>query len=175
MTVSYRNTFCDRLAFASYHMPRNPLILLAAVGCFLFMTFGAVVPAVRELPADKPAFIKVLAFIFIELLLALFIVVLLGVITLLALISRRNKPQFCQKTITLGGEAFVGESQYGRSETRWTMVQKLARTRRYIFIYLGQENAIVIPRRAFASVTEWDTFYGICGQRTKAANEKRSH
>ena len=169
MTLSYRNTFRDRLAFAAYHVPRNPLVLFMAVGFFLLVTFTSMVPAVRELPADKPAFVRVLAFIFVELLLALFIIAFWGVIILLTMISRKNKPLFCDKTITLGEEALIGESQYGRSETRWTMVQKLARTRRYIFIYLGQENAIVLPRRAFESSTQWDTFYDICKQRTKRA------
>ena len=169
MTLSYRNTFRDRLAFAAYHVPRNPLVLLMAVGFFLLVTFTSLVPAVRDLPADKPAFVRVLAFIFVELLLVLLIIAFWGVIILLTMISRRNKPFFCDKTITLGEEVFVGESQYGRSETRWTMVQKLARTRRYIFIYLSQENAIVLPRRAFESSTQWDEFYDICDQRTKRA------
>ena len=169
MTLSYRNTFRDRLAFAAYHIPRNPLMLLMTVGFFFFITFTSLVPAVRELPADKPAIVRVLAFIFVELLLAVFILAFWAVVTLLTMISRRNKPLFCDKTITLGEEAFVGESQYGRSEVRWTMVQKLARTKRYIFIYLGQENAVVLPRRAFESSTQWDTFYDICKQRTKRA------
>ena len=169
MTLAYRNTFCDRLAFAAYHMPRNPLMLLMTVGFFLFITFTTLVPAVRDLPVDKPAIVRVVAFLFVELLLALFIIMFWAVITLLTMISHKNKPLFCDKTITLGEETFIGESQYGKSEIRWAMVQKLARTRRYIFIYLGQENAVVLPRRAFESSTQWDTFYDICKQRTNRA------
>jgi hypothetical protein len=169
MTLSYRNTIRDRLAFAAYHVPRNPLILLMTIGCFLLITFTIMVPAVRQVPEDRPAYAKMIAFIFVELLLALFMIAFWGVIILLSMISRRNKPLFCDKTITLGEEAFIGESQYGKSETRWTMVQKLARTRSHIFIYLNQENAVVIPRRAFENAAQWDTFYDFCKQRTKGA------
>ncbi|MCX7723484.1 MAG: YcxB family protein [Verrucomicrobiae bacterium] len=169
MTISFRNTVRDRLAFAAYHLPRHPLLLLIAVGFFLWINFTSFVPAFKEMPADKPMVVRFIAFILAELLLVCFIVALIGVIVLLAMISRRNKPLFCQKTITLGEEAFVGESEYGRSEIRWTTVQKLARTRRHIFIYLGQDNAVVIPRRAFESNTQWDAFYEYCLEKTKRA------
>ena len=142
---------------------------MMTVGFFLFITFTSMVPAVEKLPADKSATVRVIAFIFVELLLAVMIVAFWAIIILLTMISRRNKPLFCDKTITLGEESFVGESQYGKSELRWTMVQKLARTKRYIFIYIGQENAVVLPRRAFESSTKWDEFYDVCKQRTKGA------
>jgi hypothetical protein len=169
MKLSYRNTFRDRLAFAAYHLPRNPLFLLMTIGFFLFVTFESLVPALRESSANQPVIVRGIAFIFVELLLALIIVAFWAVITVLSMISRKNKPMFCEKTITLGDDGYVAESQYGKSETRWTMVQKLARTRRYIFIYLSQDNAVVIPRRAFENSTQWDTFYDLCKQRTNRA------
>src|SRR5262249_11507836 len=105
----------------------------------------------------------------LELLLICAMVVFWTVITLLTMISRRNKIFFCQKTMTLANDAFIGESQYGKSETRWTAVQKLARTRNHLFIYLGQELALVIPRRAFENTQQWDAFYNFCAERTKQA------
>jgi hypothetical protein len=45
------------------------------------------------------------------------------------------------------------------------MVQKLARTKKHIFIYLAQDSAVVIPRRAFESATQWEAFYELCKQR----------
>jgi hypothetical protein len=120
----------------------------------------------RESPANQSMIVRVIAFIFVELLLALAIIAFWAVITVLTTISRMNKPMFCEKTITLGDDGYVAESQYGKSEIRWAMVQKLARTRWYIFIYLNQDNAVVIPRRAFENSAQWDAFYGFCKQRT---------
>ena len=167
MTISFRNTFGDRFAFLAYHAPRNPLLLLMSAAFFLMVTFMTLVPAFQQMPHDKPAAVRVIAFIILELMLVCFIVALWAVLALLTMISRRNKPFICQKTITLGDEGFIVESQYGRSETRWTAVQKLARTRTRFFIYLGQASALVIPRRAFENKTNWDAFYDYCRERTK--------
>jgi len=169
MTVTYRNTFRDRLAFAAYHLPRNPFLLAVMIGLFLLITFQSIVPAVRSGPADKPLFARIIAFIIVELLLLLLILAFWTLITLVTMVSRRNKTLYCERTITLSDEAFVTESQYGRSETRWPIVQKLARTRTHIFMYLSQESAVIVPRRAFESFAQWDTFYDFCRQRTTRA------
>ncbi len=173
MTLSYQNTFGDRLAFAAYHLPRNPLILVLSAGFFLFITFSSTVPALKESLFRHSVVASVLAFILVELLLATGMVAFWAVITVLTMISRRNKPLFCRKTISLGEEGFIGQSEYGRSEIRWAMVQKLTRTRRYIFIYLAQENAVVLPRRAFESVEKWNAFYEFCSQRTDSAHGRK--
>ena len=167
MTITYRNTFRDRLAFAGYHLPRNPLILLMTVGMVLLLTFQILVPAAREAAADKPLAVRVMAFVFMEFLLLAFVVVFWTVITVLTMISRKNKPLYCRRSLTVGDEGFITESEYGRSETRWPLVQRLARTRTHIFLYLSQQSAVIVPRRAFADKTQWKAFYEICRRGTK--------
>ncbi len=167
MTITYRNTFRDRLAFAGYHLPRNPLVLLMTVGMVLLFTFQILLPAAREATADKPLAVRIMAFGFMEFLLLAFVVVFWAVITVLTMVSRRNKPLYCQRSLTIGEEGFISESEYGRSETRWPLVQKLARTRSHIFMYLNQQSAVVIPRRVFVDKTQWDAFYEICRRSTK--------
>jgi hypothetical protein len=146
-------------------------MLLVSAGFFLLATFGSVLPAVREVKAETPLqiFSKVIGFIVCEALIVVFFVAMMAIVTLLSLISRRNKPLYCEKTITLGETHYIGESEYGMSEVRWAMVQKLARTRNHIFIYLSADNAVVIPRRAFESSTQWDEFYNVCRQRINCA------
>lgn len=164
MTISYRNGFGDRLAFAAYHLPRKPLVMLMTAAFFLFFTFEIVFPAARSLPANQPMVVRAIAFFMVEMLLLLVLVVFWAGITLLTMISTRNKPLYCQRSLTVGDESFVTESEYGRSETKWTLVQKLARTKSHIFMFLGQDNAIVVPRRAFENSDQWDKFYEICRQ-----------
>ena len=57
-----------------------------------------------------------------------------GLSTVLGMISRRNKTFLTEHTITLGEDGFTSETQYSRSELKWSIVQKLARTRSCIFI-----------------------------------------
>jgi len=42
------------------------------------------------------------------------------------------------------------------------MVQKLGRTGRHIFLYLNKDSAVIVPRRAFESESQWDGFYEFC-------------
>ena len=173
MTITFRNTFGDRLAFTRYHLARNPLVIGISLILFLIVTFGSIVPAVRETPAGKSVIVRAIAFVFIELLLVAFIIGFWTVITGLTMISRRNKPLTCEKTMTLGEDAFLIESEYGKSETKWTIVQKLVRTQNHIFMYVAQASAVVIPRRAFPDSAQWDAFYDCCRQRSKEASKPR--
>ena len=90
----------------------------------------------------------------------------ISVVMILAMISRYNKTFYCQKTLSFGEDSILGESEYGKSETRWTVFQKLARTRNHIFLYVGQGTAVVIPRRAFNNSTQFDEFYEFCKRKT---------
>jgi len=174
MTVSYRNTFWDRLALTIYHYYRNhyyrnSIILLIGFGLFLSILFILSIPTFIGSP---PPFV-------IRIVFALFTVTVWAIIfcVYITITSRRkNKPYFYDTTMTLDEETLVAVAQYDidnyeREEHRWSMVEKLARTRRYIFIYLNQEKGVyVIPRRAFENSSQWETFYDICKQRTKPAS-----
>ena len=165
ITVTYRLTFGDRLAFAAYHLPRNPFLVAIVVGFPLLITFQSVLPAMRA-NANQPLLARIFAFVVLELLLLLLFITIVAAIILVTMISRRNKTIYCERNLTVSDEAFATESQYGKSETRWPMVQKLARTWNHIFMYLNQESAIIVPRRAFESFAQWVAFYDFCKQKT---------
>jgi YcxB-like protein len=162
MTITYRNKFRDWLAFQAYCAPRNPVIILTSIGFFLFVTSQIVLPAMRGASAGVSMFACVICFIFVELLLIAFIVGFLAIITVLPMIFPRDKQLYCERTLATGGESLFTESEYGRSETKWSVVRKLVRTRSYIFLVLGQHNAFVVPRTAFDKPAQWDDFYEVC-------------
>jgi YcxB-like protein len=163
MSITYRNGFRDWLAFQAYCAPRNPIIILTSIGFFLFVTSQIVLPAMHETSASLPLAGCVIAFIFVELLLIAFILAFLAAITILPMISRkRNKLLYCDRKVSVDNDAFYTESEYNRSEVRWSVVRKMVRTRSYIFMFMGQHNAVVVPRRAFEEPAQWDAFYDLC-------------
>lgn len=168
MTISFRNTIGDRLAFAAYHLPRNPLMILIIGGVFLLITFGSLLPAARE-DVTHGIVEKAIIFIIADLAIAFLMISLLSLFILLAMISRKNKTLYCQKTITIGDDGLFGESEYGKSEMRWKTVQKLARTRKHILIYINSESAWIIPRRAFGNDADWNNFYEVCQRNRRQA------
>lgn len=164
MTISYTNTFSDRLAFVRYHFPRSPLLLIFFVGLILQFTFYCAVPAI---PNEASKFVQVIVFIVLE---GIFIggfILIISVVAILSLISRRNKTLLGARKITLGEEVIITESSFSRSEIKWPTIQKLARTSRYVFLYVNQASALVIPRRDFEPADQWEAFYAFCKRKTE--------
>jgi hypothetical protein len=121
------------------------------------------------LPSEGNVVVKIIAFGFIELIALFFVAAVFALSVVLGMVSRKNKTVLTEHTIILAEESFTEETPYNKSEQKWTIVQKLARTKSYIFIYVGQNMAHVVPLRAFRDDAEWDAFYEYCRQRTQAA------
>lgn len=126
-------------------------------------------PLVQTLFGDPPKDLGLVArtigFIVIEMVLASAIVMVFGISIVLSMISRRNKAYYAERTLTIADTGIASESQYDKSEVKWTIVQKLARNRRYIFAYTSQHAAYIIPRRAFSDEAQFDAFHAFCEQR----------
>lgn len=164
MTITYCNKFRDWVAFQAYCAPRNPITILTSVGFFLFVTSQVVLPRAHALPSSVPLFACVFGFILVELALIAFILAFLAFITILQMIFPRDKQLYCERKVGIDNDALYTESEYSRTETRWSVVRKLVRTPSYIFMFLGQHNAVVVPRRAFEEAKEWEKFYDMCSK-----------
>lgn len=161
MTITYRINFRDRLAWTIHHAMRSPVLLLimgCPMGLFAFNFM-------RSLPADRSIAYRIGVTVFGVVLMSSVCLSIWLLLTVLIMISKKNKPLYCQRTLTVSDAGIATESEYDRSELKWTLVQKLARTRRHIFIYVNQNAAVVIPRRAFENAAQWDGFYEICRHR----------
>jgi hypothetical protein len=162
MTITYQMKFRDRVAFARYALPRKPVLVVMLVACIIFFNWQVVVPAIQQSPRHDSWFANAIGFIFMQGIFLSLLITFVSVLTLLTMISKKNKTVYCERSLTVGADGFLVESKYGRSETRWTMVQKLARTRSHIFLYLNSDAAVVVPRRAFADDGVWNSFFDIC-------------
>jgi hypothetical protein len=170
MKVHYRNTFRDIMAFCFYHYPRSPFV----VGSYLVFLVVLSVFFVMALPKEASTGEKIVVFVVLELIAAALFAGSMAISIVLSMISSKNKTVLTDHTLILGEENFVEETVYNRTEQTWGSVQKLARTRRYIFIYVAQHMAHVIPRRAFATDGDWEAFYSCCRVRVESASLKQS-
>lgn len=169
MTIRYTNTFRDIMAFCFYHYPRSPLVIgVYGIG-FILVTLVIV----QALPSDVSPVAKVITFFIMELIAFILIAGFFALTVVLSMVSRRNKTLLTEHTITLADGSFVEETAYNKTDHKWSGVQKLARTRRHMFIYVAQYAAHVVPRRAFRDDTEWDSFYDFCRQRIDAVSLKK--
>jgi len=162
MKISYLNTFRDLLEFQLYHLQRSPGFIVLDLGCVALLSY-LFFPSSSEGIGLAPRLVGTVFFV------APFLLILLAVqlaIVALFLVSRRNKTLLTEHTITLGEDGFVEETSYARTDHKWLAVQKLSRTRRHLFIYVAQQGAHVIPRRAFRDEAEWNAFHLFCRRKT---------
>ena len=153
------------MAFCFYHYTRSPVVIGSQVVCFAIISLFLF----QALPKDFEAVTKVITFAIMELIAFSFLAAVLALSVVLSMVSRKNKTFLTEHTIILGEESFTEETPYNKTEQKWTIVQKLARTKSYLFIYVAQYMAHVVPRRAFRDDAEWDAFYEYCRQRTEPA------
>ncbi len=152
------------MAFCFYHYPRSPLVIsIYGIGFVLIS-----IPIIEALPSDASLVAKVINFLALEFIAFAVIAGFFAITVVLSMVSRRNKTLLTEHAITLADGSFVEETAYNKTDCKWSGVQKLARTRSHIFIYIAQHMAHVIPRRVFRDNHEWDSFYEFCRQRTRA-------
>lgn len=163
MTIRYQNTFRDILAFCFYHYPRSPVVVISYGITFAMFSFVIF----QSLPKDVSVIAKVIVFLMMEVIAFAILVAVFAFFTVIGMISSRNKTLLTARTVTLDEDGFVSETPDSRSEMKWSIVQKLARTRSYIYIYVAQHSAHVVTRHAFQDAREWDSFYKFCQHRVR--------
>ncbi|EDY15941.1 hypothetical protein CfE428DRAFT_6552 [Chthoniobacter flavus Ellin428] len=154
-SIQYTNTFADILSFSAYTYSRSPVML-----ALYSLLFGfACISSYTAVPASAALGIRLLTTAIMVLLFMLAFFIFFSVIVLLSLISKANKTFLTQHTITLADTGLIEETEFNRTEQRWPGIPRLVRTRRYIYAYISQYAAHVIPRRAFSDAASWESFY----------------
>jgi hypothetical protein len=151
--VTFKTTLSHLAYFSWYHTIRSPafIILIYLLAC---------VGAYQSLPPDVPVVVNIIVFVILSIIMFSALIVLtfpLGFAV--TQISGKNKTIMTEHSIELYEDHFVSEDQYGRSELKWDIVQKLRRTRSFIIIYVSKNSAMMIPRKAFSSDADWHSFY----------------
>ncbi len=166
MKVSYRNKWLDIISFNIFHLSRSP-ILLGGLGICLIVIGSVNWQIASDSTTKYSQLVKIVVFVILQISCVSVIVLIALLIIVLSNISKMNKTVLADTVLTLGSAGITSESQYARSELKWDAVQKLARTRSHIFLYIMQHGAIVIPKRAFSTNDEWDQFWLACQAQAK--------
>ena len=154
MKTKYRNTYADLLAFICHHYSR--LFTLQAI-TLIFVAFTSM-STLREIPGDAAIHVKIVTFVLKEGILLGGYLLVIGLVSILGMASKLNKAFFTEHTITIDEGGLTEETVFNRSEYKWAGIQKIIITNGYVFAFVSQHAAHVIPRRAFESQAEWDDF-----------------
>ena len=155
MKVNYKTNFGDFIAFAWHHQTRSPIIM----GLLLLVSGFSSWIASRSSTGKYPFIFIVIAWFMLTTINFAVIFILGFFIGIFTEISKKNKTFLTDNTIELTENNIITENHYGRSELVWDIVQKVKRTKRFVLIYTAQSKAILVPKRAFINVQEWNDFY----------------
>jgi hypothetical protein len=86
--------------------------------------------------------------------------------TFITTLSKRNKTMLSKQTITLTEPVMICESEFSKSEVKWTAIQRIIRSGNYIYLYISELGALLIPKRAFSSLVEWNEFLRYCREKS---------
>lgn len=156
LTVSYRNKLIDFVAFNVYTLPRLRAMRILAFLFLLYLIY-LLMPVLRS--ADSHILLNVVAVTTTIVLIFGGTSFLILSIVLLAYVPKLNKGLLTEHTVTLSENMVVETTQWGRTESAWGGMAGIRRSKRYIFLYISEHAAHVIPRKAFASSDEADAFY----------------
>jgi fatty acid desaturase len=165
LVARYTTTRGDVLRFYGYHYSRSPGFVVFQIVILAMLATSSY----RALPADAPAMTRVVVFAMLFLAAVAFLFLLFFGSTAVQILMTKDKTLFVEHTVTLREDGFTEQTTFNTTEHTWAAVQRLRRSRRHIFIYIGAHLAHIVPRRAFAADAEWDAFYAFCRERTQTA------
>jgi hypothetical protein len=74
-----------------------------------------------------------------------------------------NRRLFSHHCVTITADGVSDTGEFGLTSTNWRAVEKIPATEEHAYIYTNALSAIIIPRRAFTSPSEFEMF--ICSAR----------
>ncbi|HSY49036.1 MAG TPA: YcxB family protein [Thermoanaerobaculia bacterium] len=150
MTIEYTNTLNDLVRFNLYHASRRVLNWVIIVGAALFLS--------RTSPSDQPGG-RVAAFLIFAICMSL---VLFGATALISCVSympSKNRGILGKHRLTLTAETLAEETPVSEGTWSWVGIQKVSRNSAYVFIYVQQNMAHIVPARSFPNRAEADRFW----------------
>jgi hypothetical protein len=160
MSVIYKLNRED-LFFAMLIMQfHQPFAIIVYLLCLLILSYLNI-EIVSNI--DTPgSFMTLIVFLIFELIPICIVASLPMVTALMSAFSRKNRRLLDEHGITIGEDLFTTVSESSRSEIQWKALQRVTVTWGYLFLYLSQAGAIIIPRHAFGSEQEWKEFVQFC-------------
>ncbi len=175
MKIEYVNKFRDKFSFMVYNLMHSPvyiiILLLACISIsplvwkdITYVTNTAIKESGENIPNNVINFIHIIQFIIHQ---VIFLIVLtcIGLFaSSLTLITKNDKGFLTKHIITLSKDELVEETIVNRTTFSWETVFKIGKTKNYIYLYTGPNQAHVIPKRELKN-EEWNDFYSYINNR----------
>jgi hypothetical protein len=156
MDIRYENTFKDMIKFNLFHLPRmrvqqvSWLITIVAIAALLWTIIDSV----------EILFIaKIIFLVIAESIILAFLAAITFLTIIFAYIPGKNKGILTEHHLKILDTGLVEETSMNTTSHSWAGIVDICQNRDYIFIYVTQHAAHVIPKKAFKSRDEATNFF----------------
>lgn len=111
-------------------------------------------------PNDMPVTARLIIFVFILPIMTVVYFLATAAIALLSYAPAKNRGVFGRHDLSITSEDISEFSQVNSSKWSWASVPKVSQNGSYIYIYVQQNLAHIVPKRAFHTPEEAREFYG---------------
>lgn len=148
MEIKYSNSIKDLVLFRIHHIRRFPYNLIwLLIPLFIAVTTVDYKDDTLLFNLIHTVLIYLSALIIYVVILALFI----GINTLLQLRSSGSRIYMCERVLTLTENTLKSVSSMNTSEINVESLHKLVESRKYIYIYVSNVQAYIIPKKLLSS------------------------
>jgi hypothetical protein len=166
MKVSYELTTDDMAALVQLHNARSPTVRRQRYGCLLIGFFAMLsLPALIFLSSEKPLLqtaTDIWPLLLGPLLFLMFAIPYLnwrtGNLAKRMYREGRNSGYYGECSIVLEPNGIRESTASGDTVRKWASVEKIVVSRQHLFVYTAGVEAFVVPRRAFATEADFNTF-----------------
>jgi hypothetical protein len=159
MVVEYQPTLEDLLAFNRYHIDHSPSLRRYHMYVRIGTSLLCIVVCLVTFYALTQSFQIPLAFYAIAFGLGIFFFFALPSMIWSSTRKRiermfregQNKGMTKLTTLSIGQDGMEANNGLSTSKLVWSAIEKMSITDEYIFIYISALNAVVVPKRAFAT------------------------
>ncbi len=162
MSITYTNTRLDSVKWFLYRICRNRLywcLIIAMTAIYTWLSSRGWPPKVVGSNFEK--MFLATSFFLIYFTVQWTIALVVGVLFVLC---NRSPGFHTQHSLTIAPGGFVEETSVNRTEHKWAGVQKVVKRQKYLMIYIGSNQAHIVPRRAFNNQADWDLFCAECAK-----------
>jgi hypothetical protein len=159
MKIIFENRRRDLMIFYFFEIMRSWLILVSAIimaGLVIYVNF-----AYRE--EGESVYDAIGISLIVILTICLGFLFLLAVYATILASSRKHKATLTQHTMKFTDSCILSESEYGKGEASYNLLQNIRETHNYILLYIGLHTAIIIPKKYVGGKSDQESFIAEIG------------
>jgi hypothetical protein len=166
-TIRYSLTHKDLLAFNLRAVVRNRLIQATMILLAAYLVYtGLYVPVPGDHPQPSTA-VRITATITMVLAASCVMAAFLLSSVFLMIWTKRFKGVIGEHELTLTDAGMISKSAISEATRKWNALFRIVSTRNYLFMYVNETSALIVPKRYFASAAEAASFEQTIRERAK--------